>query len=159
MIAGTVTAVGLVFIAIGAWRAASSVVLREDDAIAIGIARYAGSKREENLELPAVQNLLKASKSARQGFRLIALGTALQILPIIVRLMAVTPAMAAADAEIYTLYRNSVLDVTMRVHVGTFDSDNGRGYNAENCAVAADLFQRQDGVKTRFWCEPGRYRK
>jgi len=69
------------------------------------------------------------------------------------------PAFAQSDDEVYTLYRNSVLDASMRLHVATFDSADGQEYNAENCNVAADLFQRQDGVQTRFWCEPGRYHK
>ena len=69
------------------------------------------------------------------------------------------PAAAQSDDEVYTLYRNSVLDMTIRLHVASFDSTDGKDYNAENCFVAADLFQRQDGVRTRFWCEPGRYRK
>ena len=69
------------------------------------------------------------------------------------------PAWAQSDDEVYTLYRNSVVDPSMRLHVATFDSRDGKDYNAENCNVAADLFQHQDGVQTRFWCEPGRYRK
>ena len=68
------------------------------------------------------------------------------------------PAWAQSDSAVYTLYRNSVLDASMRLHVATFDSRDGRDYNAENCNLAANLFQRQDGVQTRFWCEPGRYR-
>jgi len=62
------------------------------------------------------------------------------------------------DVEVFTLYRNSVLDRTMRVHVATFDTDNGARYNKENCVVAADLFQSQAGVDTRYWCELGRFR-
>lgn len=69
------------------------------------------------------------------------------------------PAMAQTDDEVYTLYRNSVLDVTMRIHVATFDSTDGKDYNAENCFTAAALFQDQEGIGTRFWCEPGRYRR
>lgn len=75
--------------------------------------------------------------------------------------LAFTAMQAAAqgDEEVYTLYRNSVLDPTMRLHVATFDGADGKAYNAENCNVAANLFQSQDGVQTRFWCEPGRYQK
>lgn len=72
---------------------------------------------------------------------------------------ASAPVFAVDDADIYTLYRNSVLDVTMRIHLATFDSEDARDYNAENCFRAAELFQRQEGVSTRFWCEPGRFRK
>lgn len=69
------------------------------------------------------------------------------------------PAAAQSDDKAYTLYRNSALDLTMHLHVATFDSIDGKDYNAENCFVAAELFAGQDGVPTRFWCEPGRYRK
>ncbi len=61
----------------------------------------------------------------------------------------------AGDEDSYTLYRNSVLAPLVRIHIATFDSINGRDYNAENCNLAADLFQRQKDVQTRFWCEPG----
>ena len=59
----------------------------------------------------------------------------------------------------YTLYRNSVLDETMRLHVATFDSKDGEKYNQGNCDIAKDLFQEQDGVKTKFWCEKGAFKK
>ncbi|MRD49682.1 hypothetical protein GHT07_20625 [Caenimonas koreensis DSM 17982] len=59
----------------------------------------------------------------------------------------------------HTLYRNSVLDSTARYHISTFDSSDGDKYNAENCQIAADLFQQQPGVRTRFWCEKGTFRK
>ena len=32
-------------------------------------------------------------------------------------------------------------------------------YNKENCDLAASLFQNQPDVKTKFWCEKGRYRE
>ena len=59
----------------------------------------------------------------------------------------------------YTLYRNSVTDETMRLHVATFDSSEGHAYNMGNCQTAQELFQKQDGVKTKFWCEKGSYKK
>ena len=73
---------------------------------------------------------------------------------------SITPAVAQMpDTEVYTLYRNSTLDISMRLHVATFDGTDGKDYNAENCWVAADLFQRQDGVLTKFWCELGRFKE
>ena len=63
------------------------------------------------------------------------------------------------DDSTYTLYRSSVTDPTMRVHIATFDTDNKAAYNQANCDLARDLFQKQDGVKVKFWCEKGRYRK
>jgi hypothetical protein len=78
--------------------------------------------------------------------------------PVLIILLA-GPASAQSHSEVHTLYRNSALDASMRVHVATFDSIDGSLYNAENCNLAADLFQRQEGVKTRFWCEKGRFHK
>lgn len=46
----------------------------------------------------------------------------------------------------------------LRIHVATFDSNDGDEYNRENCMTTMDLFQRQPGVKVRYWCEQGRYR-
>ena len=59
----------------------------------------------------------------------------------------------------YTLYRSSVIKENARIHVATFDSSDGPEYNRDNCEVARGLFQNQDGVKTKFWCEKGNYRK
>jgi len=72
---------GLALTAIGAWVTAKSVVLSEDDAIHIGVARYASESREENLALPAVQNLLQASRGARIGLWIVLAGTVLQLVP------------------------------------------------------------------------------
>lgn len=70
----------------------------------------------------------------------------------------IAPAMAQSP-DIFTLYRNSVLDPTMRIHIATFDTSEGERYNAENCNIAADLFSSQQGVTVRYWCEPGRFQK
>ena len=59
----------------------------------------------------------------------------------------------------YTLYRNSVTDANMRVHIATFDASESEAYNNENCNLGAKLFQAQELVSTRFWCEKGPYRK
>jgi hypothetical protein len=29
----------------------------------------------------------------------------------------------------------------------------------ENCQIAADLFMKQQGVKVKYWCEKGNYKK
>jgi hypothetical protein len=83
----------------------------------------------------------------------------MQTLSAVLFLLLAAPASAQSDSDIYTLYRNSALDASMRIHAATFDSIDGSRYNAENCNLAADLFQRQEGVKTRFWCEKGRFHK
>lgn len=67
----------------------------------------------------------------------------------------------------YTLYRSSISPniigepkklENMRIHVATFDSNERDPYNQENCRIAMDLFQSQQGVMVRYWCEKGRYR-
>ena len=64
---------------------------------------------------------------------------------------------AAPAGDAYTLYRNSALDSKGLLHVATFDAEDGAAYNRENCDQARKLFQAQPGVKTKFWCEPGRF--
>jgi len=59
----------------------------------------------------------------------------------------------------FTLYRNSVTDEDMRIHVATFDAAEEEAYNRGNCEIARGLFQSQPGVTVKYWCEKGRYRK
>lgn len=83
-------------------------------------------------------------------------------LALYVGFMAV-PGATTADTQVQhpvTLYRNSVLDSTMRIHVATFDAAEVRqAYNFENCQIAAQLFREQPGVNVLYWCEPGHYRR
>jgi hypothetical protein len=69
-----------------------------------------------------------------------------------------------------TLYRNSPIDHTLRVHFGTFDAAENDGVNLDNCGMTArllnanvDAWAKTEG-KTRdptvgFWCEPGNFSK
>ncbi len=71
----------------------------------------------------------------------------------------------------YTLYRNSPIDPTMRIHFASFDAhEKGFGdakydYNRGNCQLVADLLRSNvlretDGASTvRYWCELGPYRE
>jgi hypothetical protein len=68
-------------------------------------------------------------------------------------------AAAAGPSQSFTLYRNSVLDPKMRIHLATFDAVDGEAYNRGNCDQAQALFQAQDGVKTKFWCEQGKFKR
>lgn len=63
--------------------------------------------------------------------------------------------------DIYTLYRSSATlgGGTSRIHVATFDADEGQRYNMENCEVAMELFKSQPGVTVKYWCEKGRFKK
>jgi hypothetical protein len=76
-------------------------------------------------------------------------------------LLAVCVLLSACGSESdrYTLYRNGVMDAQARYHVASFDTVDGRKYNNENCNLAAELFLKQPGVKTRFWCEQGPAKK
>jgi len=64
-----------------------------------------------------------------------------------------------SDNSSYTLYRNSALDSSMRIHVATFDSADGNNYNSENCSIAQELFQNQNGVTVKYWCEKGSFKR
>ena len=84
------------------------------------------------------------------------------------RLLVITPLLAllaaacsnsGAEGESFVLYRNSVTDESMRIHIASFDASDGEKYNRENCEQAQQLFQAQPGLKTKFWCEKGRFRK
>ena len=67
--------------------------------------------------------------------------------------------MGCSQSESYTLYRNSIADEFERIHVASFNAKEDEKYNQENCDIAKELFQKQDGVKTKFWCEKGVFRK
>jgi len=74
-------------------------------------------------------------------------------------------AMLAAGCDLvggamsYTLYRSSLVDSSLRVHVASFDASESEQYNRENCALAAKLFLSQPSVQAKFWCEKGRYKR
>ena len=74
-------------------------------------------------------------------------------------LMIALVAGCGAEDHSYTLYRDSVTDPNMRLHIATFDASEKEEYNRENCDVAQKLFQSQPNIKTRFWCEKGRHRR
>jgi major membrane immunogen (membrane-anchored lipoprotein) len=67
-------------------------------------------------------------------------------------------ACSTSESETYTLYRSSLADSSLRIHVATFDARDGEAYNRENCQIAMDLFQKQPGVRVRYWCEKGKFR-
>jgi hypothetical protein len=73
-------------------------------------------------------------------------------------LLQTTLAFAQAEQIIFTLYRTSPVDASMRLHVATFDAKENENYNWENCLLAANLFAAQPGVKARYFCEKGRFR-
>lgn len=64
-----------------------------------------------------------------------------------------------SEDQVFTLYRNSLTAENMRIHIATFDAAQKEEYNRGNCEQAQVLFQNQPGVKTKFWCEKGRFKK
>lgn len=73
-------------------------------------------------------------------------------LPLIVLLVG-----CDSSGDTFTLYRNSVTDENMRIHVASFNAADGEAYNRGNCEQAQLLFQAQPGIKTKFWCEKGSF--
>ena len=80
------------------------------------------------------------------------------ILPMIILLLILGTKVSANDMAT-TLYRTSLIIENARMHVATFNTDQGEEYNWGNCLIAAKLFQSQPDVKTYFWCEKGEYVK
>jgi hypothetical protein len=73
-------------------------------------------------------------------------------------LLPVAGASAYGD-HVATLYRSSMVLSNARLHMATFDAAESFEYNWENCQLTAGLIQQQPGVKVRYWCERGRYRR
>lgn len=68
----------------------------------------------------------------------------------------------ASATDTQTLYRNSILDPSMRIHVATFDSAEGGefnpDYNRAACSETAKLYQENDSAQKDWWCEKGSFR-
>lgn len=77
----------------------------------------------------------------------------------VVAVASLTVVGCGSNSDAFTLYRDSPLDPNMRIHISTFDSTDGETYNRDNCELAAKLFQSQQGVKSKFWCEKGGFKK
>jgi len=83
-------------------------------------------------------------------------------LPVLVTCLASATtacSVGSSDSDIFTLYRNSVTNENLRIHVATFDAAEKEEYNRGNCEQAQVLFQAQPGLKVKFWCEKGRFKK
>ena len=68
----------------------------------------------------------------------------------------------------YTLYRNSPLNTSMRLHWASFDTNEKADVNGDNCNMAARLLNANVAALAKaagkepfhgigFWCEPGKY--
>lgn len=65
---------GVILTTIGAGLIGWNDILSEDRAIGIGVLRVAGETREENLKLPAVQELLRRNENSRRGLFFVLVG-------------------------------------------------------------------------------------
>ena len=81
------SAAGMLMTACGAGVAARAVVVSEEAAVQIGVSRFSSENPMDNLKLPMVRNLLAASRGAQWGFWFIFFGTALQLVPVLHRLL------------------------------------------------------------------------
>lgn len=72
--------IGLGLTAYGAFISAKSGIISEDEAIDIGLAKYAPTSKEEQLKMPAVLALTETSKKLKSGLYIICFGTGLQII-------------------------------------------------------------------------------
>jgi hypothetical protein len=77
----------------------------------------------------------------------------------VLMLAAFSACSSSGRGEVHTLYRSSAIDASLRVHVASFDTDDGDEYNRGNCDQAASLFAAQPGVTVKYWCEKGEFHK
>jgi hypothetical protein len=92
---------------------------------------------------------------------------------VVFALACVVSSLSACKAQrsnSFTLYRNSHLDYSMRVHWATFDTNDKGSYNMNNCLMAARLLNANVTARAKaegkerdqilgFWCEGGTYQE
>jgi hypothetical protein len=71
--------VGLSLDVIGAFVLARGLFLSPQQAVELGVGRWASDDFENNLKLPAVQDRLRQSRNAKRGTVILAAGFGLQI--------------------------------------------------------------------------------
>jgi hypothetical protein len=63
------------------------------------------------------------------------------------------------DDNVFTLYRTNSFDSNIEVHVATFDADESRRFNRDNCEITRDLFMSIPGIVVKYMCKPGFMKK
>ena len=82
--------------------------------------------------------------------------------------IALTAACNSKPDTTYTLYRNSPLGRSDRVHFATFNAAESNDFNRSNCSMSARLLNANFAASAKaegkdpiagigFWCEPGSY--
>jgi hypothetical protein len=74
MTAKIVESIGLILDIFGAVVLARGLMITNEDAISLGLSRFAGETEEENLRQPAVRDRLIQSRNAKIGLVLLVLG-------------------------------------------------------------------------------------
>jgi hypothetical protein len=74
------TAIGVILAGIGAVLIGSNDLMSKKKALDLGQSRYSGGTDEENLKLPAVQELLRRSRNSSAGLVFVILGTIFLVL-------------------------------------------------------------------------------
>lgn len=74
------TIMGLILDLVGASILTVRLFISKDEALNLGVSRWASSDEEENLKLPLVQEFLNQSRSAKISFLFITIGFLLQLL-------------------------------------------------------------------------------
>jgi len=78
--ASYLTAIGVILAGIGAVLIGSNDLMSKKKALDLGQSRYSGGTDEENLKLPAVQELLRRSRNSSAGLVFVILGTIFLVL-------------------------------------------------------------------------------
>ena len=67
-----------------------------------------------------------------------------------------------SEDSVATLIRNNHTNVSIRVHLATFDSANGFQFNWHYCQKTADFLEsdaKTRGSIERIWCEKGYFKE
>lgn len=78
-----ISIISIIFVLFGGYFLTRGFWKSKKEAQEIGVSRVSGSTEEENLDLPAVKNILDFSRDAKIGFTLIVGGSIAQIILII----------------------------------------------------------------------------
>ncbi len=78
--ASYLTAVGVILTAIGAVLIGRNDIMSKGKALEVGQSRLSGTTDEENLKLPAVQELLRRSRNSSAGLVFVISGTIFLVL-------------------------------------------------------------------------------
>lgn len=87
-----------------------------------------------------------------------------------IALLAIGGCASEDDGHPATLYRNSILDTSMRIHFASFDAPDKGTFNIDNCEMVARILNanliasaeaegKAPHSSVGFWCEIGSYRK